>query len=111
MTGWTYTGLMSLQSRLMDLIVHDTLVKITCDYFESSEIEDSKRILYQCDAVTSLVLHPIRRRNGPTEDQNNIADVLYVLHKCPAGLPVFAVSDPCRHWMSTMLTLPTYWEK
>ncbi len=77
----------------MDLIVHDTLVKLTCDYFESNEIEASKRIVYECDAVTSLELHPIRRRNGPNKDKNNIEDVLYVLHKCPTGLPTFVVSD------------------
>ena len=77
----------------MDLIVHDTLVKLTCDYFDSNEIEASKRIIYQCDAVTSMELHPIRRRNGPNKDKNNIEDVLYVLHKCPIGLPTFVVSD------------------
>ena len=77
----------------MDLIVHDTLVKLTCDYFDSNEIEASKRIVYQCDAVTSMELHPIRRRNGPNKDKNNIEDVLYVLHKCPNGLPTFVVSD------------------
>ena len=77
----------------MDLIVHDTLVKLTCDYFDSNEIEASKRIIYQCDAVTSMELHPIRRGNGPNKDKNNIEDVLYVLHKCRTGLPTFVVSD------------------
>ena len=43
--------------------------------------------------MTSLELHPIRRRNGPNKDKNNIEDVLYVLHKCPTGLPTFVVSD------------------
>ena len=38
----------------MDLIVNDTLVKLTCDYFDSNEIEASKRIIFQCDAVTSM---------------------------------------------------------
>ena len=86
-------GILCFLWNKMDLIVHDTLVKLTCDYFESNEIEASKRIVYECDAVTSLELHPIRRRNGPNKDKNNIEDVLYVLHKCPTGLPTFVVSD------------------
>ena len=40
-----------------------------------------------------MELHPIRRRNGPNKDKNNIEDVMYVLHKCPTGLPTFVVSD------------------
>ena len=43
--------------------------------------------------MTSLELPPIRRRNGPNKDKNNIEDVLYVFHKCPIGLPTFFVSD------------------
>ena len=31
----------------MDLIVHDTLIKLTCDYFETSAIETAKNTLFQ----------------------------------------------------------------
>ena len=31
--------------------------------------------------------------NGKNKDKNIIEDVLYVLHKCPTGLPTFVVSD------------------
>ena len=94
----------------MDLIVHDTLVKLTCDYFESNEIEASKRIVYECDAVTSLELHPIRRRNGPNKDKNNIEDVLYVLHKCPTS-PGYIRFDPkkiCNRMSVTLIICVKY---
>ena len=67
-----------------------------CDYFESNKIEASKCILYQYDAVKSLELHPIRRRNVPNKDKNNIEDVVYTnyaSHKRLICLPTFVVSD------------------
>ena len=66
------------------------------DYFESNKIEASKCILYECDAVKSLERHPIRRRNVPNKDKNNIEDVLYTnyaFHKRLIGLPTFVLSD------------------
>ena len=42
----------------MDLIVHDTLVKLTTDYFDTNTIVDAMRKLYQCEAVKALDIQP-----------------------------------------------------
>ena len=53
----------------------------------------AKQQLYECDEVRKLGLRQGRRRQGPNRAKNNIEDVLFALHKCPRGLPIFAVSD------------------
>ena len=78
----------------MDLIVQDTLVKLTVDYFDSITIETAKRSLYECDVVKSTIDVPlVRRKSGPNKDRKNVEDMLFALHKCPNGLPIFVVSD------------------
>ena len=76
----------------MDLIVHDTLIKLTCDYFEASVIETAKRTLFEGNAVAASDV-PFRRRKGQFKNKHNVEDILFVLHKHPAGLPAFAVCD------------------
>ena len=78
----------------MDFIVQDTLVKLTVDYFDSITIEIAKRSLYECDVVNSTIDVPfVRRKSGPNNDRKNVEDMLFKLHKCPNGLPIFVVSD------------------
>ena len=86
-------GILCCLWNMMNSIVQDILVKITCYYFESNKIEALKRILYQCNGLNYLGLHPIRQRNGPNKDKNNIDDVLYALHECSISLPTFVVSE------------------
>ena len=85
----------------MDLIVHDTLIKLTCDYFETSAIETAKNTLFQSNAVAASDV-PFRRRKGQLKSKHNVEDILFVLHKHPAGLPAFAVCD-----LSTLPPLDT----
>ena len=40
----------------MDVMLHDTLVKVYVDHFPTTEIEAAKQILYECDAVKKLGL-------------------------------------------------------
>ncbi len=68
----------------MDLIVHDTLIKLTCDYFEISVIQTEKRILFQGNAIAASDV-PFRRRMGQFKTTHNVEDMLCVLHKHPAG--------------------------
>ena len=76
----------------MDVIVHDTLIQLTCNYFETSEIEIAKHTLFQGNAVAASVV-PFRRRKGQFKTKLNVEDILFVLHKHPVGLPAFAVCD------------------
>ena len=76
----------------MDLIVHDTLIKLTCDYFEASVIETAKRTLFEGNAVAASDV-PFCRRKGQFKNKHNVEDILFVLHKHPVGLPAFAVCD------------------
>ena len=77
----------------MDIMVHDTLVKLCADHFDANDTDIAKQQLYECDEVRKLGLRQGRRRQGPNRAKNNIEDVLFALHKCPRGLPIFAVSD------------------
>ena len=77
----------------MDLIVHDTLIKLTTDFFDGNIIDAAKRVLHQSDAVKALDTQYIRRKTGPNKDRKNVEDILVVLHKCPDGLPTFVIAD------------------
>ena len=96
----------------MDLIVQDTLVKLTVDYFDSITIETAKRSLYECDVVKSTIDVPlVRRKSCPNKDRKNVEVMLFALHKCPNGLPIFVVSDLSLllRWTLKTLTFPTFW--
>ena len=57
----------------MDLIVHDTLIKMTCDYFDTNTIETAKRTLFQGNAVADASLGvPLYRNKGQFNRENNI---------------------------------------
>lgn len=81
----------------MDIVVHDTLVKLTCDFYESSEIEETKKLLYtEIDAVTAIGQRLIYRK-GPNKDVNNVDDILTVLHRCNSeDLPSFVACNLSR---------------
>lgn len=78
----------------MDLIVHDALVKLCVDFYDTKVIEEAKRTLFSCAAVIDLgVRH--QRRQGPSKDKSNMEDIILVFHKCSSsrGLPEFVASD------------------
>ena len=77
----------------MDVMVHDTLVKLATDHFESRDIEAARQLLYSYDAITQLNLKKSRRRQGPAKDKSNVEDILLALHRCRSGLPTFVVAD------------------
>ena len=77
----------------MDVMVHDTLVKLATDHFESKDIEAARQLLYSYDAITQLNLKKSRRRQGPAKDKSNVEDILLALHRCRSGLPTFVVAD------------------
>ena len=55
-------------------------------------IETAKRTLFEGNAVAASDV-PFRRRKGQFKNKHNVEDILFVLHKHPAGLPAFAVYD------------------
>ena len=55
-------------------------------------IETAKRTLFEGNAVAASDV-PFRRRKGQFKNKHNVEDILFVLHKHPAGLPAFAVCD------------------
>ena len=77
----------------MDVMVHDTLVKLCTDHFESKDIEAARQLLYRYDAIMKLNLMQSRRRQGPSKDKTNVEDILLALHRCRSGLPTFVVAD------------------
>ena len=48
----------------MDVMVHDTLVKLCTDHFESKCIEAARQLLYSYDAIVKLDLKKSRRRHA-----------------------------------------------
>ena len=78
----------------MDLVVHDSLVKVCTDFYDTKAIETAKRVLYSCDAVIDCgVRH--QRRQGPSKDKANMEDILLAFHRC-SDLPEFVASDLSR---------------
>ena len=86
-------GILCYLHNKMDIMVHDTLVKLCADHFTAIDTDTAKQHLYECEEVRKLGLRQGRRRQGPNRAKNNIEDILFALHKCPRGLPTFAVSD------------------
>ena len=78
----------------MDLVVHDSLVKVCTNFYDTKAIETAKRVLYSCDAVIDCgVRH--QHRQEPTKDKTNMEDILLAFHRC-SGLPEFVASDLSR---------------
>ena len=76
----------------MDVMVHNTLVKLFTDHFESKDIEAARQLLYIYDAITKLNLKEIRPRQGPAKDKTNVENILLALRRCRSGLPKFVVT-------------------
>ena len=88
----------------MDVMVHNTLVKLCTDHFESKDIEAARQLLYSYDAITKLNLKENRRRQGPAKvDKTNVENILLALRRCRSGLPKFVVTF-CLY-SSRMITL------
>ena len=78
----------------MDLVVHDSLIKLCTDFYETKVIECAKQVLFDCPAVAECgVRH--QRRQGPSKDKNNMEDILLVFHRC-SDLPEFVAGDLSR---------------
>ena len=78
----------------MDLVVHDSLIKLCTDFYDKKVIESAKQILFDCSAVADCgVRH--QRRQGPSKDKNNMEDILLVFHRC-TNLPEFVAGDLSR---------------
>ena len=77
----------------MDVMVHDTLVKLATDHFESKDIEAARQLLYSYDAIAQLNLKKSRRIQSPAKDKTNVEDILLARHRCRSGLPTFVVAD------------------
>ena len=78
----------------MDQVVHDSLVKVCTDFYDTKAIETAKRVPYSCAAVIDCgVRH--QRRQGPSKDKANMEDILLAFHRC-SDLPEFVASDLSR---------------
>ena len=60
----------------MDVMVHNTLVKLCTDHFVFKDIEAARQLLYSYDAITKLNLKENRRRQGPAKDKTNIVRMI-----------------------------------
>ena len=69
----------------MDLIVYDTLIKLTCDYCLSNTGQITKLTLFQGNVVAFLDV-PFRRSKGQLNTKNNVEDIVFVLYKNRTGL-------------------------
>ena len=86
------SGILCYVYNKMDIMVHDTLVKLCADHFTADNTDTAKQQLYECEEVKKLGSRQGRQRQGPNRANNNIEHILLALHKCPKGLPTFAVS-------------------
>ena len=78
----------------MDLVVHESLIKLCTDFYDTKVIEGAKQILFDCSGVADCgVRH--QRRQGPSKDKNNMEDILLVFHRC-TNLPEFVAGDLSR---------------
>ena len=69
-------GILCYLFNKMDIMVHDTLVKLCTDHLDANDTDTAKQQLYECDEVRKLGLRQGRRRQGPNRAKNNIEDVL-----------------------------------
>lgn len=82
----------------MDLLVHDTLVKLCTDFYGSREIEAAKMKIFSCSAISETGVRMIKRQ-GPSKDKANMEDILHILHKCipqSSLLPKFVACELSR---------------
>ena len=78
----------------MDLVVHDSLIKLCTEFYETKVIECAKQVLFDCPAVAECgVRH--QGRQGPSKDKNNMEDIIVVFHRC-SDLPEFMAGDLSR---------------
>ena len=107
----TPNGILCYLFNKMDIIVHDTLVKLCADHFNANDTDTAKQQLYECDEVRKLGLRQGRRRQGPNRAKNNIEDVLFALHKSPGDYRYLRclTCQPCHNLISTTLILGSYY--
>ncbi|XP_070537508.1 uncharacterized protein [Ptychodera flava] len=76
----------------MDVMPTDILSKVCCDFYEDSQIENSKKELFDlCSSATST---RFRRRQGQNKKLNNVQDILNLLHEVdPEVIPSFVAVD------------------
>jgi hypothetical protein len=73
----------------LDILTHDTIVKLCGDAFSDPEIEDSKTILFDLCAKDRMI-----KRRGVDMKKNNLNDILNLLHGLePAVIPCFAAVE------------------
>ena len=65
----------------MDVMVHDTLVKMCTDHFVFKDIEAARQLLYSYDAITKLNLKENRRRQGPAKDKTKVSQCLPIYQR------------------------------
>jgi hypothetical protein len=77
----------------VDVVAHDTLVKIVVDFFSDAEIEEGKNVLFA--SCASDQRNKVRR--GPEKSSNNVSDMIAVLQKLnEKDIPRFVVHDLSR---------------
>ena len=97
----------------MDLIMHDTLIKLTTDFFVGNTIDAAKRVLHQCDAVKALDTEYIRRKTGLNKDKKTSRTYYLCSTNSPTSFPCLLwLTYRCFHrWMSTMSTSRIFWKR
>jgi hypothetical protein len=75
----------------LDILPHDTIVKLCGDAFSDPEVEDSKTILFDlCAKANNRMI----RRKGLDRREKNLHDILNLLHGLePDVIPCFAAAD------------------
>ena len=65
----------------LDVIPHDMLLKITCDFYNEQEVENAKMVAFNtCGFATN---ERMKRRQGPNRHASNVGDLIELLHKVP----------------------------
>jgi len=72
----------------MDVMPQQVLIRMASSFYQTKEIEDAKKILYDCEMVVERNI----KRQGPSKDTANVEDMLGVMHKT-VNLPTFVAAD------------------
>ena len=103
-------GILCYVYNTMDIMEHDTLVKLCADHFTADDTDTAKHQLYECEEVMKLGSRQGRRRQGP----NRANTILRILSLPYTNTPRdyqhlrYRTCLPCLNLTSTTLISATY---
>ena len=104
-------GILCYLHNKMDIMVHDTLVKLCADHFTAIDTDTAKQHLYECEEVRKLGLRQGRRRQGPTEQKTTSRIFCLLYTNAPEDYRhlLWLTYQPCRNLILTISISDSYY--